>query len=359
LLRLDEEDFVLVYVMHHIVFDGWSKGIFLKELSVLYEAFSAGKPSPLAELPIQYADFAVWQRELEGRLLDSQLSYWKEQLKAASSLALSTDWPRRAVQASRGASYSLRLPKAESNQLRALSQKNKATLFMTLLATFAVLLHRRTGQEDIVVGSPNAGRNHRGVEGLIGFFVNTLVLRTNLSGNPTFRELLQRVREVCLAAYAHQDLPFEKLVEELRPERTLSRNPLFQVAFDLENAPAEELKLSALAIRPIEFPIESTVFDFSLDAWESGDGLHCLFKYNTDLFEARTISQIAADFETLLHKIIAEPEARLETLVQLLAAKERQQRQTKEQERKSESLQKLRAAKRRLISPQAAMDPKD
>jgi amino acid adenylation domain-containing protein/non-ribosomal peptide synthase protein (TIGR01720 family) len=360
LLRLDEEDHVLVYVMHHIVFDGWSKGIFLKELSVLYDAFSAGKPSPLAELTIQYADFAVWQRELQGREIESQLSYWKEQLNGASSLALSTDWPRPAVQTFRGARYSLQLPKAESNQLRALSQQNKATLFMTLLAAFKVLLHRRTGQDDIVVGSPNAGRNHRGVEGLIGFFVNTLVLRTNLSGNPTFRELLQRVREVCLAAFAHQDLPFEKLVEELRPERTLSRHPLFQVAFVLENAPAEDLKLGRLAITPIEIPIETAVFDFSLEACESGEGLHCLFKYNRDLFEASTISQVAADFETLLHNIIAQPEARLETLVQALAAREQQQRWTKEKERKSESLQKLKVTKRRPISPQAnTMDPKD
>ena len=239
LLRLDEQEHHLLLTMHHIASDGWSTGILYRELATLYEAFSTGKPSPLPELPIQYAAFAQWQREwLQGEVLESQLSYWKQQLgDNLPVLGLPTDRPRPAVQTYRGARQSLALPKTLSDSLQALSRQERSTMFMPLLAAFQALLHRYTGQEDIVVGSPVAGRSRVETEGLIGFFVNTLVLRTDLSGEPTFRDLLGRVREVALAAYDHWDLPFEKLVEELNPDRNLSYTPLFQVVFAFQNAP--------------------------------------------------------------------------------------------------------------------------
>ena len=233
LLRLDEEDHVLLLTMHHIVSDEWSSGIFYGELATLYEAFRAGRPSPLGELPIQYADFAIWQREwLQGEVLEAQLSYWMEQLGGVPALLeLPTDRPRRAEQTDRGGWESLGLPREVSERLRALGREEGATPFMTHLAAFQVLLYRYTGQEDILVGTPIANRNWAEIEGLIGFFVNTLVLRGKLTGNPTFREFLGQVREVCLGAYDHQDLPFERLVQELQPERSMSRSPVFQVAF--------------------------------------------------------------------------------------------------------------------------------
>jgi len=225
LLRLDEEDHVLLLTMHHVVSDGWSMEVFFRELSVLYEAFSARKPSPLPELPIQYADFAVWQREwLRGEVLQAQLFYWRKQLDGAPAVInLPSDRHRPALQSYRGERQSFELSKELTHGLKALSRKEDVTLFMALLAGFQTLLHRYTGQDDIAVGSPIANRNRAEIEGLIGFFVNTLVLRTDLSGNPSFQELLRRIREVALAAYAHQDLPFEKLVEELQPKRDLSR----------------------------------------------------------------------------------------------------------------------------------------
>jgi hypothetical protein len=244
LLRLGEKDHVLLLTMHHIVSDGWSMGVLFREVSVLYEAFATGEPSPLSELPIQYADFAVWQRQwLQGEVLEKQLDYWRKQLEAAPPLLeLLTDRPRPTIQAYRGARQALILPPSLTEALKALSLREEVTLFMMLLAGFKTLLYRYTGQGDIIVGSPIANRNRVEIEGLIGFFVNTLVLRTDLSENPTFRQLLRRVREVCLEAYAHQDLPFEKLVEELQPERNLGYSPLFQVMFILQNAPGSALE---------------------------------------------------------------------------------------------------------------------
>ncbi|MGH7931425.1 MAG: condensation domain-containing protein, partial [Candidatus Binatia bacterium] len=236
LLRLHQEEHFLLLNMHHIVSDGWSMGVFFREISVLYEAYSNGKPSPLAELPIQYADYAVWQRNrLQGEVLETQLSYWEKQLEDISTLDLPTDRPRPAAQSFRGARLSLELSKELTEGLKALSRKERVSLFMTLLAAFQTLLHRYTGRDDIAVGSPIAGRNRAEIEGLIGFFINTLVLRADLSGNPTFRELLARVREAALGAYDHQDVPFEKLVQELHPERNLNQSPLFQVMFVLQN----------------------------------------------------------------------------------------------------------------------------
>src|SRR5215211_2833432 len=236
LLRLGEEEHVLLVTMHHVVSDGWSLGVFWRELGALYGAFVRGEPSPLEEPPVQYADYALWQRQwLTGEVLEEQLGYWKDQLAELPVLELPTDHPRPAVQTHRGARRSLTLPESLTRSLKELSRQEGTTLFMVLLGAFQALLARYSGQEDIAVGSPIAGRNQAETEELIGFFVNTLVMRTDLSGDPSFREVLSRVREVALGAYDHQDLPFEKLVEELQPERDLSRTPFFQVFFNMQN----------------------------------------------------------------------------------------------------------------------------
>ena len=240
LLWLEEQVYVLFLTMHHIVSDAWSRGILLREVATLYAAFSAGNPSPLPELPIQYADFAHWQRQwLRDERLQSQLDYWQQQLGGnLPVLELPTDHPRPVLQTFQGARQSFAIPKWLAGALRTLAQQEGNTLFMVLLAAFQTLLHRYTGQDDILVGTPVANRTRLETEGLIGFFVNTLVLRTDLAGNPPFRVLLQRVREVTLAAHTHQDVPFELLVDELQPTRDPGHSPLFQVMFALQNAPA-------------------------------------------------------------------------------------------------------------------------
>ncbi len=322
LLRLGAEDHMLLLTIHHIVFDDWSIRVFNQELSVLYEAFSAGKSSPLPELPIQYADFAVWQRRwLQDEVLVEQLSYWKQQLGSSLPvLELPTDQPRPAAQTFEGAIQSFVLSSDLGNALKALSRREGVTLFMTLLAAFKTLLYRYTGQWDILVGSPIANRNRAEIEGLIGFFVNTLVLRTDLSGNLTFRELLCRVREVTLGSYTHQDLPFERLVEELQPERDLSRNPLFQVVFALQNVLVEAPTLPSLAVSPVEVHNGTAKFDLTLEMWERADGLCGQLEYNVDLFDATTISRMVGHFQTLLEGIVANPEQRLSELSLLTEA---------------------------------------
>ena len=251
LVRLSAEEHIAVVVMHHIVSDGWSIGVLIREVEALYAAYSQGRASPLPALPVQYADYAVWQRGwLQGEVLEQQVSYWKEHLNGApAALELPTDRPRPAVPSYRGAHHGFALPAELTASLNELARGEGATLFMVLLAAFNVVLSRWSGQRDIVVGSPIAGRTHRELEGLIGFFVNTLALRTDLSGDPSFRELLGRVKETALGAYAHQDLPFEKLVAELQPVRDLSRQPLFQVLFALQNVPQERLQLPGLELR--------------------------------------------------------------------------------------------------------------
>jgi len=241
LLKLGEDEYIFLLAMHHIITDGWSMGIFFQELSEIYKAFSSGNSSPLPGPPIQYADFSIWQREwLQGEVLENQVAYWKQHLEGAPPiLELLTDRPRPAVQSSRGSRCSIGLSSTLSRAIKDLTQRENATLFMTMLAAFQLLLYRYTGQEDIVIGSPIANRNQRGIEGLIGFFVNTLVFRTRLADDLSFRELLGQVRETALGAYAHQDLPFEKLVEELQPERDLSHTPLFQVLFNMLNLEGE------------------------------------------------------------------------------------------------------------------------
>ena len=325
-LQLSTRECIVLLVMHHIASDGWSMRILREQLTQLYQAFLEGKPNPLEKLPIQYADYALWQRQwLSGENLDKQLNYWKQQLAGANPvLELPSDRPRPAVQTFRGASQSFIISPTLAQSLKALCHQERATLYMTLLAAFQTLLSRYSGQEDIIVGSPIAGRNRSELESLIGFFVNTLVLRTDLSGNPSFRDLLKRVRQVALGAYEHQALPFEKLVEELQPERSLSYNPLFQVMFALQNAPQAKGQLLGLKKAPVELESGTAKFDLTLSMVESADGLRGEFEYSTDLFDAATIERMVGHFQTLLEGIVANPNQPIATLP-LLTETERHQ----------------------------------
>ena len=325
LLQISDDQHILILTTHHIVSDAWSMGILTKELWTLYDAYANGNLPVCKDLPIQYADYAAWQREwLQGDVLESQLSYWKEQLKELPILNLPTDHPRPVKQSFRGARQPLSLPESLTKAVNELSGREGVTQFMTLLAAFQVLLYRYSGQEDIVIGLPIANRNRTEIEGLIGFFVNTLVLRADLSEKPTFKELLQRVRDVCLEAYAHQDLPFEKLVEELRPERDLSRNPLFQVMFVLQNTPRPLPQPAGLSIERVDVLPATSPFDLSLYLRERDGKLIGFFEYNTDLFEPSTIERMIGHFETLLEGIVADPEQPISTLPLLTEAERHQ-----------------------------------
>jgi amino acid adenylation domain-containing protein/non-ribosomal peptide synthase protein (TIGR01720 family) len=326
LLRLEEQEYVALFTMHHIVSDGWSMEILLLELGTLYLAFSKGQPSPLAELPIQYADFAAWQRQsLTASVLQSQLTYWQQQLKGAPELLeLPTDHPRPAVKSFKGASHDFELSPELSTRLKNFSQQQGCTLFMVLLAGFKTLLYRYTHSSDIVVGSPIANRHHKQIEGLIGFFVNTLVLRTDLSGNPSFVELLSRVKEVALGAYAHQDLPFEQLLDKLHTTRNTSHTPLFGVMFVLQNAQKSQLALPGLSLSSLSTNNGTAKFDLTLDMRETALGLRGTIEYSSDLFEADTITRMVSHLQTLLNAIVANPQAKLEQLP-LLTQTERHQ----------------------------------
>ncbi|HET9526114.1 MAG TPA: condensation domain-containing protein, partial [Pyrinomonadaceae bacterium] len=320
LLRLRSEEHVLILTMHHIVSDGWSQGVLTKELGVLYEAGANGLRSPLSDLSIQYADFAQWQRGwLKGDELDRQIEYWRNHLKGAPpSVDLPTDGVRPPQMNYQGSTFVFELSAELSESLNALSRREGATLFMTLLAAFKALLWRYTGQRDLVVGTPVANRSREELEGLIGFFVNTLALRTDFTGDPTFRGLLRRVKEVSLAAYAHQDLPFELLVEELQPVRDLSRNPLFQIVFDLQNAPAPVLELTGLTLQPYDLSSESTRFDLELHLTSRPEGITGALVYSTNLFAESSVRQLAERYRMLLEAVVADPEqcvSRIELLV--------------------------------------------
>jgi amino acid adenylation domain-containing protein len=308
LLRLAEDRHALLLSMHHIVSDGWSLGVLCKEIAALYEAFSKGQPSPLPELAVQYADYAMWQREwLQGKELEEHLGYWVKQLEGAPPLLeLPGDRPRPAAQTFRGATYEFRLPLKLSTAIKEFSQREEVTLFMTLLAGLDVLLARYTGQRDIVVGSAIANRNQNEIEGLIGFFVNTLVLRTDLSGNPGFRELLKRVRSVTLDAYNHQSLPFEKLVEAVQPERNLGYSPLYQIEFTLQNSPVGVLRADKLTIEGLPVPKETVETDFNFIMADTEEGLAGTIEYATDLFDATTIERMAQHFQNLLEAAVAD-----------------------------------------------------
>ncbi|HYG62303.1 MAG TPA: amino acid adenylation domain-containing protein, partial [Thermoanaerobaculia bacterium] len=318
LLRLGEMDHVVLLTLHHIVSDGWSMGILVREIAALYPALAEGRPSPLPELPVQYADYAVWQRSwLRGEVLENEIDFWRQQLAGLPALLeLPTDRPRPAVLSHRGATRPVRLPAALTRQVEALGRREGVTLFMALLAAFQTLLARYSGQDDLAVGTPVAGRNRVETEGLIGLFVNTLVLRGDLTGNlpggragaPTFRELLGRVRETALAAYLHQDVPFEKLVDELAPERSLAQTPLFQVMFELQNVPIGNLDLQGVSLRPAGDTVATAKFDLTLALEERDGGLGGTMEHAADLFDAATIDRLTGHFERLLAAAAAEPD---------------------------------------------------
>lgn len=351
LLQLEAKTYILLLTMHHIICDGWSMGILVRELAALYSAFSNNQPSPLPELPIQYADFALWQREwLQGEVIDAQLAYWKRQLSPnLPVLKLPTVRPRTEVKTNRGATQSFVLPSTLSNAMQALSHQEGVTLFMTLLAGFQVLLQRYTHQDDIVVGTDVANRNRAETEPLIGFFVNLLVLRTNLSGNPSFRELLKRVREVTLGAYAHQDLPFDQLVKTLQPERKLSHiPPLFQVLFVLQNAPVPAVELPDLTLSPFEVDNEIARFDLALFMTETDPGLVGTWTYNADLFDASTIAKLSTHLETLLRNLVAQPDVEITTL-DMLSDVEKEQQAVKKMHHKASKLKKFAAVQPKAV----------
>jgi amino acid adenylation domain-containing protein len=321
LIRLGEEDHVLLFVTHHIATDGWSSIVLFSELSALYEAYSQEKDNSLKELPIQYADYAVWQRKsLAGEVLEKQLAYWRKQLDGISPLELPTDRPRQAVQGHAGRTVTFTIPSALAQRLKELSRDEKVTLFMTLLAAFQTLLYRYTGQDDIAVGTPTAGRTRVEVEGLIGFFVNTLVLRNDLSGNPTFKELLGRVKANALNAYGHQDLPFDKLVEELQPERILTHNPFFQVMFQLRNYPKQTFSLGDLTIEEYGVGSEIAKFDLTVALREETGELSGTVEYRTELFDLATIERMTHHYLNLLEGVVADPDRRLSDLPLLTEA---------------------------------------
>ncbi|MEW6735521.1 MAG: amino acid adenylation domain-containing protein, partial [Acidobacteriota bacterium] len=326
LIRLEEYQYVFLFVMHHIISDGWSIGLLIHETAICYQAFISGQPATLSALPIQYADFAHWQREwLQGAELATQLVYWRRHLQTTPPiLELPTDRPRPSVQTFQGTRIPLRLCENLFDELRILCQRQGVTLFMVLTAAFKTLLYRYTRQEQIVIGSPIANRNRAEIEGLIGFFVNTLVLNTDLSGSPTFIELLERVKEAALGAYTHQDLPFEKLVEELQPIRDLSHTPLFQVMFVLQNAPMAELKLAGLSINRFELDCSIAKFDLTLEIEDSGNELLGYFEYNINIFDAVTISRMVEHWQILLDNIVVDPYKRIVDL-SLLTTAERHQ----------------------------------
>ncbi len=326
LLFMDKEDYIFLLTMHHIASDGWSTGLLQNELSKLYCAYLRGEPSPLEELPIQYADFTVWQRNwLSGEVLDNQLSYWRDQLSGLTPLEIPTDRPRPLIQSHRGDTFPFFIKPELTKRLRAISQEKGVSLYMTLLAAFDVLLSCYSGQEDIAVASPIANRNRKEIEDLIGFFVNTLVMRTDLSGNPTFFELIDRVRRIALDAYSNQDLPFELLVEEFHPERDMSRNPLVQVTIALHNAPRSSFEMANLAVSPIEHGVQvKTSSDIIINLWEFSEGLNGSILYSADLFDSATISGLMRHFVNLLREITTNPEKRLSEL-SILTEEESQQ----------------------------------
>ncbi|HJT65165.1 MAG TPA: condensation domain-containing protein, partial [Pyrinomonadaceae bacterium] len=325
LVVLDEQEQALLLTLHHIVSDGWSIGILCREISALYETFASDAPVRLPELPIQYADFAVWQREqLQGDVLDEQLSYWRNQLASMPpALELPADRCRPDVASFRGARVTFDVPKELTQKLKALNQREGVTLFMVLLAAFDVLLYRYSGQPDIAVGTAIANRNRGETESLIGFFVNMLVLRTDLNGNPTFLELLDRVKQMTLSAYQHQDVPFEQIIEMVQPQRSFNRTPLYQVEFTVQNAPLEPLEARGLKFAPIYVQAGSAETDLNLMISEGENGLVGEVIYSTDLFDATTIEGMMGHYQNLLQQIVEKPERRILELPLLSASEAR------------------------------------
>ncbi|HEX8178803.1 MAG TPA: condensation domain-containing protein [Pyrinomonadaceae bacterium] len=360
LIRLAAAEHVVLYALHHIVADGWSTPILMREVAVLYAAFAQGRPSPLPELPIQYADYAQWQHAwLTGAELERQLAYWRRQLADAPALMpLATDRPRPAAQTYRGAVRRQHLSAALSTAVRELCAREGTTPFMTLLAAFMVLLRRYSGQGDIVVGAPLANRNRVELEGLIGLLANPVSLRARLADDDSFRALLRQVREVTLGAYDHQELPFQQLVDELQLERSLSYHPLFQVSFTLEQSTAQgqAQELPGLRISPLELPSETVQLDLVLHMVDAGPTLFGDWQYSTDLFDAQTIAGFAADFELLLEQVVKQPAAPLAELLALLDEAAGERRRAREQELEAARLSKLKQVRRKAVTVPGAAE---
>jgi aspartate racemase len=323
LVRLGAHEHILLLSMHHTVFDGWSQNLLIEELSQGYEAFSQGRKPDLAPLPIQYGDFALWQRR-QGASHLAQLGYWTRQLGDASvSTGLPTDFPRPPRQTFHGARHSVPLAPTQSEALREIARTHSATMFMLLLAAFQALLYRYTGQNDIIIGTPVAGRQQPETEKLIGVFINMLTLRTRVAGDMKFTELLRRARETTLEAYANQDVPFERVVEELNPPRDLSRSPIFQIAYAWQGATASGFRLAGLEARPLEVESGRARFDLTLFMLERSDGLAAALAYNLDLFKPETIHRMLQHFSILLGSIVESPDARVDDLALLTEAEAR------------------------------------
>ena len=305
LLRLGEQEHVLLVNMHHIVSDGWSSVIMVREFSRLYEAYAKGEESPLAEMEIQYGDYAVWQREwLKGEVLEEQMGYWREQLRGLGVLEMPTDYARPAVLSQRGGSVRFEVKEELTRKVKEMSRREGVTVFMSMLAGWSVVLSKYAGQEEVAVGTAVANRRRVETEGLIGFFVNTLVMRVGMGGNPGWEEVLKRVREVTLGGYEHQDVPFEKLVEELQPERDLSRTPLFQVMLVLQNTEQEELRLPGLKLSGYRIASDAAKFELLLTIGEDGGRLRGELNYASDLYEGETAKRILEHWEVALERMV-------------------------------------------------------
>jgi hypothetical protein len=354
LVRMGEDEHAVLFTMHHIVSDGWSKSVLVREVAALYEAYSQGRSSPLPELAIQYADYAVWQRNwMQGQILEKQLAYWRQRLGGSLPVfELPTDRPRPAAPSYRGARHSFMLTTSLTAELKELSRARGATLFMTLMAAFKTLLYRQTGQEDLLVGTAIAGRNQSQTEGLIGFFINTLALRTDLAGSPKFTDLLAQVKKVALEAYAYQELPFDKLIEDLQPERSAGRAPIVQVSFGLQNALKSYLELPGLTLSELDFELEAGRYDLTLWMFEVDGQLRGVWTYLTELYDLNTIKRLTGRFVTLIESIVAQPEARLHTL-EMLAETEKEKLSREKRELKNSNLKKFKN-----ITPQAIRDSK-
>jgi amino acid adenylation domain-containing protein len=355
LVRLAAEEHVLLLTLHHIISDAWSMGVITGELAALHAAFAAGRPSPLPPLPVQYGDYARRQREwMAGPELSEQLAWWREHLAGSRALEVPTDRPRPAVRRFRGGMHTVRLPVPLAEAVRALCREREVTLFMALLAVFEILLHARTEETDLVVGVDVAGRTLPETEGLVGFFVNQLVLRVDLSGDPSFSEVLDRVRETAVSAFARQELPFGRLVEELAPKRSLSRNPLFQVMFGLYNVPEADLDLGGIAVSPVDVQGGAAVFDLSLYMAEAEDGILAMLRYDADLFEASTVDRLLADYEILLRRAVEAPGERVSALLAHLAAEKRSRIEAGRESLAQTRLKTLKTVRRRTVD-----DPKE
>ncbi len=349
LFKLDDLSHILAVTLHHIISDGWSMGLIVKELASLYNAFVEGRQPLLEPLPIQYGDYAVWQRQwLSGQLLDRQLFYWKQQLAVPLPvLQMPTDRPRPPSQSFKGSSVALRLKPELTHQLKAMARREGVTLYMLLLAAFYSLLFRHTSEPDIIIGTDVAGRSRREVEGLIGFFVNQLVLRVKLSADLSFREVLNRVKEVCLAAYANQDVPFEKLVEELQPRRQAGVHPLFQVKFAYQNDPAGRLGFAGLVAKTVEIKNNIVNYDLSLAILDKDQELTCAFEYDVELFNSATIVRMSEDFKAIINILVTQSEIGLSKLIELLRETDRQRISLAENDYSNISIQKLKSLKRK------------